>query len=242
MNFPLSIINTELKRILYIVLFSVIPLLSLRSQTTDKGKILTVTGIINDEENNPVSGVSIWSHKLRRGTISDYSGIYNVISLPGDTIWFSALGFKNTPVIVPLEIDSRQYTRDIVLLNDTIVIKDVVILPWKNYEAFKREVLAEKTIKPEILNMYENIALIKYSIMNTYNYRVSPEAGYRLAMQQNNNASMIKGQYPSNNLLNPFAWAKFFNGIKNGMLKNQKITKPQNTKAKLRKSNPEKSE
>jgi hypothetical protein len=225
----------KLNRVIYIIFLVFIPFLAIKSQVTDKGKIITVTGIISDEEKNPVSGVSIMSKTLRRGTISELSGIYNVISLPGDTIWFSALGFKHASLVIPQDIESDQLTKDIILLNDTIVIKDVLILPWKNYEAFKRAVLAETKTKPEIINMYENLAAIQYSILNTYNYKVTPEAGFRMAMQQNNNASMIKGQYPSNNLLNPFAWAKFFNGIKNGMLKNQKSSKPANTRARLKK-------
>jgi len=206
-----------------------------RGQVADKERIIQITGIISDEESSPVPGVSVVSHKLRRGTISELSGIYNLISLPGDTIWFSALGYKPSMFLVPSDSNSRQYTKDVVLLNDTIVIKDVVILPWKNYEEFKRDVLAEKNIKPEIINMYENLASIQQSISNTYNYTVSPEAGYRMAMQQNANALYTKGQYPANNLLNPFAWAKFFSEVKHGLLKNQKTTQATTKKAKIKK-------
>ena len=35
-----------------------------------------------------------------------------------------------------------------------------------------------------------------------------------------------RNQMPVNNLLNPFAWAKFFKGVQGGLLKNQKNTKP----------------
>lgn len=155
--------------------------------------------------------------------------------MPGDTIRLSALGYKNAEIIIPQDIVTRQYTKDVVLLNDTIAIKDVVILPWKNYEEFKREVLAEKKTKPEIINMYDNLASIQNSLINSSNYKVSPEAGYRMAMQQNANALYTRGQYPANNLLNPFAWAKLFSGIKNGLLKNQKSSPQASTKAKIRK-------
>lgn len=196
---------------------------------------MQVTGIISDEENNPVPGVSIMSHKLRRGTISELSGIYNIISLPGDTILFRALGFKNASITIPIELETKQLTQDVKLQNDTIVIKDVVIFPWRSYEEFKRAVLAQKNTKPEIINMYENLASIQNSILNAPNYSVSPEAGYRMAMQQNANALYSKGQSPVNNLLNPFAWAKFFSGIKHGLFKNQKFNQPASTKAKIKK-------
>jgi hypothetical protein len=224
-----------LNRFFYIVLLLILPLVVTKGQVIDRERVIQVTGIVTDEESNPVPGVSIISHKFRRGTVSELSGIYNVISVPGDTIRLSALGYKNAEIIVPQDLNTKQYTKDIVLLNDTIVIKDVIILPWKNYEEFKREVLAERNIKPEIENMYKNLASVQNSILNSSNYKVSPEAGYRMAMQQNADALYTRGQYPANNLLNPFAWAKFFNGIKHGLLKNQKFTKPPSTKAKIRK-------
>ena len=210
-----------------------LPLLIINGQVAEKGQIVQVTGIISDEESNPVPGVSIISHKLRKGTISELTGIYNIVSIPGDTIWVSAMGYKNTTFVIPKDIDSKQLTKDVKLLNDTIVIKDVVILPWKNYEEFKRDILADRAIKPEILNMYENLAAIQQSIANTYNYSVSPEAGYRMVMQQTANALYSRNQSPVNNLLNPFAWAKFFNDIKHGLFKNEKFNKTKSTKPKV---------
>ena len=226
-----------MNRVLYIVILLTLPLfITITSgQVAEKDRLIQVTGIVSDQEENPVPGVTIISHKLRKGTISEISGIYNLVSVPGDTIWLTALGYKNTMLVLPDIVDTRLITKDITLLNDTIVIKDVIILPWKNYEEFKREVLAGIKTPPEVINMYDNLAAIQNSIANTSNYRVSPEAGYRYAMQQNGNALYTKGQYPANNLLNPFAWAKFFSGLKNGLLKNQKSDQAESTKAKKKK-------
>jgi hypothetical protein len=225
----------KLNRYLLLLLFVITHLTTVSGQVVEKQKVIQVTGIITDEENNPVPGVSIISKKLRRGSISEITGIYNVLSLPGDTIWLTALGYKNGYIMIPSLYEEKQFTNDIVLINDTIAIKDVVILPWKTYEQFKREVLADRPVKPEITNMYLNLASIQQSIANSYNYTVSPEAGYRMAMQMNTNALYYKGQSPVNNLLNPFAWAKLFSGIKNGLFRNQKTNAKPSTKAKLRK-------
>jgi hypothetical protein len=224
-----------LNRYLLIIIIVFLPLYLVTGQVSEKQRVIQVTGIISDEESNPVPGVSVISQKLRRGSISELSGIYNVLSLPGDTIWLSALGYKNGSIVIPIQYEGKQYTKDITLSNDTIAIKDVFILPWKNYEEFKREVLAERPVKQEILNMYENLASIQQSINSTASYRSSPEAGFRMAMQQNANALYSRGQSPYNNLLNPFAWAKFFSGLKNGLLKNQKSTAQPSTKAKVKK-------
>jgi hypothetical protein len=46
-----------------------------------------------------------------------------------------------------------------------------------------------------------------------------------------------RNQYPVNNLLNPFAWAKFVDGIKHGLFKNQKFNKPTQAKVRKKKKN-----
>lgn len=225
-----------MNRIFYIVFLFLLPLNFIKGQVTESNKLIQVTGIITDEENNPVPHASVISRKLRKGTISELTGIYSVISLPGDTIYLSALGYKRIEFSLPAKIEGRLFNKDIKLETDTIKIDGVVILPWKTYEEFIKDVLANRPeMKPEIKNMYDNLALIQNAITNTSNYKVTPEAGYRYAMQQNANALYTRGQYPANNLLNPFAWAKFFNGVKHGLLKNKKSTGTTTSKTKSKK-------
>jgi hypothetical protein len=55
-------------------------------QITDRERVIQVTGIITGEDSIPVPGVSVISHKLRKGTISEISGVFNVISMPGGLV------------------------------------------------------------------------------------------------------------------------------------------------------------
>jgi hypothetical protein len=214
------------KRVAYILLLLGLAFSIINAQSKRQNRLIQISGIITDDARNPVPHISIISQKLKKGTISELTGIYSLISLPGDTVYISGLGYKRASFSVPVDFEGQHFKKDISLVSDTISIEGVTILPWKTYEDFKREVLANQpVIKPEIRNMYDNLALIQNSITNTQSYKVSPEAGYRMAMQQNANAIMTRNQTPYNNLLNPFAWSKFFNGIKNGLLKNQKSTK-----------------
>jgi hypothetical protein len=213
-----------------------LPLTLIKGQVNDRNKLVEVSGIITDADNNPVPHANLISRKLRRGTFSELTGIYSLISLPGDTIYLSALGYKRIEFYLPYKIEGRQVYKDIKLETDTIKIDGVVILPWKTYEEFIRDVLANQPVmKPEIRNMYFNLALIRDAIANTSTYKITPEAGYRYAMQQNANAMMTRNQYPVNNLLNPFAWAKFFSGVKHGLLKNKKSSETTASKVKVRK-------
>jgi hypothetical protein len=219
-----------LNRVIYSFSFLILSLISLDGQTIEKDRFVQVSGIIIDVSYRPVPGVAVISRKLRRGTISEPSGIYSITSTPGDTIFFRALGFKRYHTIIPAGYSDRHCTVDIMLETDTINIADVTIMPWKTYNDFIKDMTKEKPVDPIIENMNENIASIYVAMSNQTGIRISPEAGFKYAMEQNFVALATKNQYPINNLLNPFAWAKFINGVKHGLFKNQKFNKPVNAK------------
>jgi len=219
-----------LNKYLYTILLFLVSLSSTWGQVIEKEKYVQVSGIITDESYRPVAGVTVVSKKLKRGTMSEKSGIYSITSTPGDTVFFRALGFKRYHTIIPEAFEERHCEVDIALEIDTIQIKEVNIMPWKNYSDFIKDVTREHPVDPIIENMNDNIASIYVAIANQSNAKISPEAGYRYVMNQSFNATATRGQYPINNLLNPFAWSKFIQGIKNGLFKNQKFTKPVNAK------------
>lgn len=223
-----------MNRLIHIILLLGSFTAALFGQEDEPDRYIQVTGIITDVTYRPVPGVSIVSKKLRRATVSEPTGIYSITSTPGDTIFFRAMGFKRYHTVIPLNYMERQAQADIILESDTIEIESVTILPWRNYSEFLRDMTKERPVDPIIENMNENIASIYVAIANETGVTISPEAGYRYAMQQNFNAMATRQQYPVNNLLNPFAWAKFINGLKNGLLKNKDYNnKP--TKSKVRK-------
>jgi hypothetical protein len=219
-----------LKRFLYSAVFLIIPLSSVYSQSVGPEKFVQLSGIITDVTFNPVQGVAVISKKMHRASVSEISGIYTITSTPGDTIFFRAMGFKKYHTIIPVDYSEKHCLADIVLEIDTIQIEPVTILPWKNYTEFIKDITKEKPIDPIIENMNENMASIYVAINNQIGVKISPETGYRYAMEQNFSAMATRGQYPINNLLNPFAWAKFVTGVKNGLLKNHSFKKPEPAK------------
>ncbi|HSL86351.1 MAG TPA: hypothetical protein VK861_05415, partial [Bacteroidales bacterium] len=80
---------------------------------------------------------------------------------------------------------------------------------------------------------------VNASIASSTGVTITPEAGFRYAMEQNFDAMSTRNQSPVNNLLNPFAWAKFLKGVKSGLLRNQKDERPTNNRARPKKKNKE---
>jgi hypothetical protein len=227
-----------LKRIIYSSILLTFSILNVCGQTTGPEKLVQLSGIISDITYKPVQGVAVISKKMHRATVSESSGIYTITSTPGDTVFFRALGFKKYHTIIPADYSEKHCMADIVLEIDTVQIEQVTILPWKNYSEFIREMTREKPIDPIIENMNDNLASIYVAINNETGNMITPEAGYRYAMERNFSAMSTRNQYPVNNLLNPFAWAKFITGMKNGLLRNHTFKKPEESKVAKKRRKP----
>jgi len=225
----------ELTRSFSTIILFLLPLCILTGQNQEPERFFQVSGIITDERNFALSNVGVISMKLRRGTLSEKTGIYSITSTMGDTIFFRALGFKRKFVILPSDFEGRHFSLDVTLSQDTIPIENVVVMPWKSYSEFIKEMTTPTPVAPEIENMNRNIASVSDAVENTRGVRISPEAGYRYAMQQTFDQTAVRNQYPVNNLLNPFAWAKFIQGLKSGLFKNQPTDKPVKVKKKKNK-------
>lgn len=187
---------------------------------SDERKYIQIDGMTADERGFIVPDVSIYSKHLRRGAASDHRGIFSIISTPGDTVFFSSIGYKPTLLTIPVTATGDHYTTDVILVTDTIQIGEVLVLPWKTYSEFKRAVLEDNKPKDPLMeNMEYNLAMLQQQIWSD----TRPTAGeaYRYTMQQMSDQLYTKGQNPYNNLLNPFAWQKFVQGVKSGMLKNE---------------------
>ena len=199
----------------------------------EDNKFIQIDGLTADEEGFIVPDVSIYSKHLRRGAASDHRGIFSIISIPGDTIFFSAIGYKSTLLTVPSLIGGNHFITDVMMVTDTIMIGEVLVLPWKTYSEFKRAVLENKPVDPLVENMEFNLALVEQQIWS--DMRSTPGQAYRYTMQQMSDNLYTRGQTPYNNLLNPFAWTKFIKEVKDGLLKNEKSTVTKSKKVKTRK-------
>ena len=200
---------------------------------------MQVSGIITDETGRLVQGAAVISHRFRRGALSEHTGIYSIISVPGDTISFRALGYKRYHTVIPPDYAGRFASVDIRLEFDTVQIAAVNIMPWNTYSEFIRDITKERPVDPIVENMTDNFASIYVALQNDIGLRITPEASFRYAMEQNFNRMVYRGGAP-NNLLNPFAWAKFMQGMKNGLLRNHSFEKPKEAKVRKKINNAEK--
>lgn len=200
---------------------------------TGERKYIQIDGMTADERGFIVPDVSIYSKHLRRGAASDHRGIFSIISAPGDTVFFSSIGYKPTLLTIPVTATGDHYITDVIMVTDTIQIGEVLVLPWKTYSEFKRAVLENKPKDPLMENLEYNLAMVQQQIWS--DTRPTPGEAYHYTMQRMSDELYTRGQLPGNNLLNPLAWQKFVQGVKSGMLKNEPSKEVRVKKQKSRK-------
>lgn len=183
------------------------------SQDGEK-KVIQFSGVVvNKDSTMGIPGVHVYVPGKRRGTSANPYGYFSFPLLAGDTVAFSAVGFRKKYFRVPFtEKDSHNMI--VYLEEDTTMLDELEILPYPTEEMFKEAVLAMRLPNSEDLNNMDR-NLDPYILTNMYtNMPMDGSMNHRyFTMQQ---AEYLHDAYGvrSNPLMNPFAWAQFFKSLK----------------------------
>ncbi len=205
----------NIKYILTTILYIVI--LNGYSQNSE---LIQIKGIVVNKKLEPIPFAHILVKGTNNGSISDVNGTFDFFTKKGDTLIFSCVGYKKSRHIIPTISDFRIYHLLALLQNDTIILPEVLILPWKTYKDFVIAFLKTKIPDDDIERAEKNFALMQLQVaLNDDDMPSAPGASYNLLTQQRNSLLYWKGQNQPNQLLNYVAWAKFFEYLKNGKFK-----------------------
>jgi CarboxypepD_reg-like domain len=181
--------------------------------------LIQFSGIIVENDSlRPVPFTKVIIKNSGRGTIADYYGYFSFVAKRKDTIIFSALGFKKNQYVIPDTLSGNKYSLIQTLSSDTIMLRTAVIYPWPTPEQFKEAFLSTNVPDDDLERAKKNLAREEMK----EKFESMPMDGsmnYKSTMQQYQSKLYWAGQYPPNNLLNPFAWAQFVKMWREGKLK-----------------------
>lgn len=183
-----------------------------------KGLVQFSGAVVTGDSLHPVPFTHIIDHKTSFGTISDYYGYFSFVARKGDTITFSAVGFKKGLFIIPDTIQSNRYTLFQVMATDTIYLNETVIYPWPTKEQFKEAFLALELADDDLEIARKNLDRYDLYVRG----EVMPMDGsmnYRNYIDQTVSKLYYAGQTQPISLLNPFAWAQFIKAWQDGKFK-----------------------
>lgn len=193
--------------------------LNLRSLAQGQQSAVLFTGIVTEAKtDNPLPRAYVLVKKAGRGATTNELGYFTIYVMPGDTITFSYLGYKDQYHVIPRRAEET-YSAIIELKEDAKLLQEVKVYPYRTEDEFKEAFLAmqlpdqkdrdalAKNTDPEYLKRMAAVAGM--GAASNYRYFL----GQQLSYQANRNFA------PTIPFLNPFAWANFIKSVKRGDLK-----------------------
>ncbi len=209
-------------RLLLIFLFSFFSLVALRAQ--DEPHLIQLSGLVLDGSDAhlvPVPYANIYVLGKWRGTYSDFNGFFSLVVEQGDSLEFSAVGYKTVKFAVPDSLQDDRYSMVQLMTRDTVNLPTAVVFPWPSKEHFRLEFLAMDVSAEMQERAMRNLANERLRQMQ-YGVAMDANENADYYLRQQANANYYIGQTPPMNIFNPFAWKQFFEAWKRGDFKRKK--------------------
>ncbi|WP_231458537.1 hypothetical protein [Pedobacter sp. Leaf132] len=186
-------------------------------QKPAQDKLIQFSGIITDIDSTsviPYVTMTNLSANSKR-VAADYRGYFSFIVNPGDTILFTAIGYKKFSTVIPLSTPDSKYTIMVKLKAEVINLPTVRVFPWATTEEFTKDFLSMKIADDDMAIAKRNLSRSSINGMIQALPRDAQEIGsqnYRYNFDRMINKNMVQ----TNPLLNPFAWGKLMQSIFDG--------------------------
>lgn len=204
-----------MKYSLAIILFLLVS--SVFAQNTKEKPLIQFTGIITDVDSNtvvPYVTVTNLSNRDQRYA-ANYKGYFSFIAHPGDTILYTAIGYKDLLLPIPAEINDSKYTAMIKMKAEIMNLPTVRVYPWATVEDFTRDFMSMKIADDDYVIAARNLAPDALSGL----IMTLPRDGGEIQSinnRLNHDRALNKNMVQTNPLLNPFAWGKLMQSIFKG--------------------------
>lgn len=200
-----------------IVLFFLIFSVSAFAQRPSGERLVQFSGIITDiDSTTVVPYVTITNLTSKKQQYAaDYRGYFSFIVKAGDSLMFTAIGYKSFKTVIPIINPDSKYTAMVKLKSEVINLPTVRIFPWATTEEFTREFLALKLADDDMAIAKKNLSRESINGMIISLPRDGGEIAsqnYRYNFDRMINQNMV----PTYNILNPFAWGNFVQQILEG--------------------------
>ena len=192
--------------------------------TEKVGNLVQFSGVVVTDERGqmaPVPYAAVYIPNRKIGTTANYQGFFSIVAEKGETVVFSALGFRKSNYTIPQSLKDERYSMVKILSRDTILLDEAIIFPWPSRDHFKTEFLAMNVQSELERRAMENLAAETLEKVREVTPRDGRETGQMFLRQQAKNYYYY-GQTPPMNIFNPLSWQKFFQSWKDGDFKKKK--------------------
>ena len=203
-----------------LLLLALLGLIEVRAQEPGPTRdLVQFSGVVvSGDSLLPVPFTNILIKHSSRGTISDVYGYFSFVAQEGDTLIFSAVGFKRSQFVVPTDLEESKYSMIHQLSADTILLGQANVYPWPSREQFRDAFLNLKLADDDYQLAMRNLSPAEM-LQRMENLPPDAYESFRYQMAMDQTRLYQQGGMPVVNLFNPIAWAQFLQAWKSGAFK-----------------------
>lgn len=184
----------------------------------EKQHLIQLSGVLVSMDSlGQVSYASVANKTTNNATFTDFYGYFSIVSRPGDTLLFNAIGYQTGSYIVPDTLTAVNYSIIHVMVSDTLNLPKVDVYPWPSREDFANAFVNMHPYDDAVRRVQRNLSGERLNTI-AMNLPTDGNLSYNWDANQRQTKLYTQGEVPVNNLLNPIAWIKFINAWKNGDL------------------------
>tara|TARA_Y100000589_G_C27189103_1_gene643967 strand:+ start:1638 stop:2258 length:621 start_codon:yes stop_codon:yes gene_type:complete len=180
--------------------------------------VIQVSGlVVTGDSLTPLPFATVYRSRDARGTMTDENGFFSLPTLEGDTLQFSSTGYVTRHAVINEGGDKNRISIVQAMSRDTVMISDAFIYPWPSRERFRQEFLA-LGLQNGDLSLSQGVD--PFDVYDRLiNVGMDGQAASTEVLRQMSLEMHYGGIQPTN-ILNPVAWARFIQALKNGDLSN----------------------
>lgn len=178
--------------------------------------IIQITGVTMTADSlRSVPDVTIMVKNKNRGVLSSNSGVFSLVVYKGDTLQFSALGFRTKQYVVPKDLKGHYFSLIQLMVQDTFYLPETIIRALPSREqflyAFRNSKIPDD--KYETARKNTNAYMLRALAYTLPRDGSENQAVYQ---QMQSQQAVYYGQVKPMNIFNPLAWGEFFEAWKRG--------------------------
>ncbi|MFM8837034.1 MAG: carboxypeptidase-like regulatory domain-containing protein [Bacteroidota bacterium] len=194
-----------------------------------QGKPVQFSGLtLTSDSMSVVPFATILVKNRFKGTVSDLKGFFSMVLLPGDSLVFSAVGYRASTFVMPDRLDEKFYSVLVPMERDTVDLPAAVIYPWPSKEAFRQEFLAlelkddatsiaRRNLEKDLLvQLASAMSMDASENQKLYMQKVIAQTYYAGGQQPFAQFGGPNAFPIPSTLLSPGAWTQFFQALRRG--------------------------
>ena len=157
---------------------------------------------------------------LKQGRVATAGpdGYFSFAASEGDTLYFTSVGFKPSVYVIPVGLATNKYSVIQLMTRSEIYLRETIIFPWGDRNGFRQAFLDLNLPDDDLERARRNMERERLAELGEKLEIDGQEAAQTYIRNASANKYYYK-QAPSQNFLNPLAWAEFIRAWKNGDFK-----------------------